>query len=941
MVLTLLVATTSAQTNDTIKTTNDEGKANGLLMDKLHNYVLQSATVSIYKAEDMKLLIFQLTNNWGRFKFEKLPVGVALRLVASNIGYKSVEKEFIIKNQAVPFAFDTIIMERQTTMLKEVTITETPPPLQMKGDTLEFNAAAFKLDTNAVVGDLLRKLPGVTVWNDGMITVNGKKISKLLVEGKEFFGGDPNIVISNISKEAVKKVQVYEDKNDPNKVNKNTFMNIALDKNKKNGYFGKLGYGMGTNNRKDGSGMINYFSPKSQYTIGGVYNNVNKTANDLSILVSQTSYKGNDLSTSYTSDFRKAGQTKFAAFGASGEYDFEDHANNPMDSNIVRGNYYQRNAVADIKQKTESISTLADNSTLHQNSDYTNHNNINDRGVNARYARKTGNQNLNTNFSVNRVNEENVSAQQNSSFNSVNSNESEGYDLQNKEQEKIMISGGFNWSTRRYSTNNGLKHRSLDMDLWYAFRHLNNNSNIKRSNIFTSTDTSESKNLDRLYQLRETNNWQNVNLRIYGINSLWKREPFILIDIINQLSFQNDKNNNIVSNKLQDKYQIYNPLTNINKEQTWNYQPGINFGKLIINKWDGRYSRQWNFNFLSQLQIFNLTNASGKDFQNITRSYSYFIPSAFIKHINEQSGEFVKTYIFSYNTSVRYQTIQQLVPLVDDINTYNIDRGNLGLNPSYTHNFLLSYTYRNSKEMNDFINEVSLNAKLIKGVITDKEYIDALGRSIHYFVNGDYSKTYSISDHLQKAFKSKENQLQWSGDVNLKYSESPSVVNDISYLYKNRGISASTDITYSYKDIFYTSIGEQYNYSQIKQMNLNNYNISNLQIFFNSTFAISQNIKLHTNIDFNSAKTNYTDKEFFTICNADIAYRFLKGANAELKFSALDLLHQNRDLINYFSDNRLFSQSVNTLQQYFMLSAAYFPRKFGLKKNKTNTSLKP
>ncbi|MFD2144812.1 hypothetical protein [Mucilaginibacter antarcticus] len=89
--------------------------------------------------------------------------------------------------------------------LNEVVITADVAPMQMRGDTLEFNAAAFKLDTNAVAEDLLRALPGVTVWADGIITVNGKKINELLVMGKSFFGGDNKIALQNIPKTLSRK----------------------------------------------------------------------------------------------------------------------------------------------------------------------------------------------------------------------------------------------------------------------------------------------------------------------------------------------------------------------------------------------------------------------------------------------------------------------------------------------------------------------------------------------------------------------------------------------------------------------------------------------------------------------------------------------------------------------------------------------------------------
>ncbi|QEC73518.1 Plug domain-containing protein [Arachidicoccus ginsenosidivorans] len=104
----------------------------------------------------------------------------------------------------------------------------------MNGDTLEFNADAFHLDPNAVAEDLLRKLPGVVVWGDGTITVHGREVSRVLVNGKPFFGGDTKVATQNLPKKAVEKVQVYQQsKNKDNPLDSITEVNIQLKKAKR------------------------------------------------------------------------------------------------------------------------------------------------------------------------------------------------------------------------------------------------------------------------------------------------------------------------------------------------------------------------------------------------------------------------------------------------------------------------------------------------------------------------------------------------------------------------------------------------------------------------------------------------------------------------------------------------------------------------------------
>lgn len=236
VLLSGLFLTSSAQKKDSTYV----GQITGAVKDSLHNLMLRSATLSIYKAENAQLLGYQLSNNFGKFQFKEMPVGTKLQVVMTYVGYQPYKKEFIIPKDTKQMDLKTLIAERAENNLKEVSISA-KPPMQMNGDTLEFNADAFKVEPNSTVEDLLRRLTGVTVWSDGLITVNGKKISNLYVEGKPFFGGAIKIATQNLPKDIVEKIQVYEDKGRPDEAAKEdpvTNMNIVLKKDKKSGLFG-------------------------------------------------------------------------------------------------------------------------------------------------------------------------------------------------------------------------------------------------------------------------------------------------------------------------------------------------------------------------------------------------------------------------------------------------------------------------------------------------------------------------------------------------------------------------------------------------------------------------------------------------------------------------------------------------------------------------------
>ena len=231
VLLSVTAFSTYAQeaTTKSVNTTVNPGIVKGILRDTAHNYVLRSATISVYKAADSALMNYQISNNYGEFIFKNLPVDTKLRLDVSYVGYQSFRKIFTIPAGKNELDLKTLIIVPRENMLEDVVISV--PPISMNGDTLEFNAAAFKLDSNAVVEDLLRKIPNITLWGDGQITVNGREVKSVLVNGKPFFGGDIKTATQNISKNALQKVQVYSTAlNKSNPLDSTLQMNLKLKK---------------------------------------------------------------------------------------------------------------------------------------------------------------------------------------------------------------------------------------------------------------------------------------------------------------------------------------------------------------------------------------------------------------------------------------------------------------------------------------------------------------------------------------------------------------------------------------------------------------------------------------------------------------------------------------------------------------------------------------
>ena len=151
-----------------------------------------------------------------------------------------------------------------------VTVNSKRAPVVMNNDTLEFNTENFKTQPNAVVEDLLKKLPGVTVDADGTVRVNGQKITRVLVNGKEFFTGDPKLATKNLDADAVDKVQVFDKKSDRavftgvDDGDSEKAINLKLKKDRNKSLFGKIAAGAGNDNHYDGQTNINKFNGDQQ-----------------------------------------------------------------------------------------------------------------------------------------------------------------------------------------------------------------------------------------------------------------------------------------------------------------------------------------------------------------------------------------------------------------------------------------------------------------------------------------------------------------------------------------------------------------------------------------------------------------------------------------------------------------------------------------------------
>lgn len=250
----------------------------GIVKDELGE-PLPQATLRLLVAKDSSFVAGAKANAGGAYKFSSVKTGKYL-VEASYIGYTtSYTPVQVAKSNVV---METINMSESSIMLKDVTVTGVKTQIKVMEDTVEFNADSYKTQPNAVVEDLLKRLPGVEVDSDGKITANGKTVSKILIDGKEFFSDDPKVASKNLPVNMVDKLQVVDRKSDLARLTgvddgeDETVINLTVKKGMQNGYFGSAEAGYGTEDRYTGSFNLNKFWNGNQVTLLGNLNNTNQ-----------------------------------------------------------------------------------------------------------------------------------------------------------------------------------------------------------------------------------------------------------------------------------------------------------------------------------------------------------------------------------------------------------------------------------------------------------------------------------------------------------------------------------------------------------------------------------------------------------------------------------------------------------------------------------------
>ncbi len=916
------------------KTVAQKGVIAGMVKDSADGYALQSVTVTLYQNADSSLLNYKITGEDGVFQFADIPLFTPVKIHFSYAGYQPFSKVITLDRVNKVYHFKNVLLSKSIGELETVVV-KAVAPITMNGDTLEINPAAFKLDSNAVVEDMLRRVPGITMWGDGTITVNGKKVSNVYVDGKLFFGNDPTLATQNLPKNTIDKIQVYrepdysKDNIDENSSDSLLTMNIKLKEDKKFGYFGKTGAGVGTHRRyeADASGLL--LNKKLRMGMGASTNNINKSA-DLQGMFSQGTFRNYNPSNRYVANFGGNGINNILFLGGNMQYDFTQ-LNNSRFSNQLSASYNYRNNNNTVNTQTDSRNSASNRvflQTANQNNNTTSNAHNGRVGYNKRDQDKDFS--VNANFSAS----ENENSSQNSSQKSV---EGPGVVSQNKsttisrgENNKVGFSVNYR---NKDDDDRNLKSFGIQYNLSLGD---NQNRRTTQSEFVSFENAGQNQSFNRLYDDNVTSinsgldiNYNALKRLLFGNFSLWG----INMVFGNGFSYSKSASRILVSDfdAATQQYISNNLLTNNNTVIQIQDRPSLRISKNFSKRLSGRFNRHINIAASGQGQFLSERNQSNFEYRNITRSYQFFTPSASARYEYQKFDRYTFETALSANQSYAIPSVDQLRPIVDLINQYSINLGNPDLKPSQSNQLDFSFDYRTEKPTSrvDYNFRISAGTGRMFDAIVDSGYFDAEGRRTGYLINMNGVKSYSAELKAGTSLKMKSNNvlqldysINWSNNVSPNFVDGVCTVNNINRIANNISV-------------FYT-FGE-WGTLQVAQNISTNSSLQSgktLKSLKNTNYSTQGNLNINLFRDFTVSNSfsyikNSTTGQASALWNAFATCRFLKSKQAEVKLSAMDILKQNQNIETTASVNNVSTTIANGLQQFFIITFSYYPRKFG------------
>jgi hypothetical protein len=877
----------------------------GKVLDKKDESAIEMATIRLLNAKDSALVQGCFTDEKGYYTLNKIKNGNYI-LEVRFLGYLTQCRNISVADKAL--VLRTVFLSESQKVLKEVEVRGMTAQMAVKGDTIEYNTAAFKTAENAVVEDLLKKLPGVVVDADGKITVNGEEIKKVRVDGKKFFGDDIQMATKNIPVDMVDKVQVVDQKSEMAQLtgfeddNTERIINLTIKANRKKGIFGNISAGGGADKdgefRYDNNAFLNIMRGESQTALIAGANNTN----------TQRSGRGRD------------GMTGGGGGGITETQNIGINNNTEINKNLkIGGNSSYNHTTNTSESSSEKTNYLSDTTESQTNNE-----------SKARRENHQANMRLELEWNIDTLSTLIVQPE---------INYTRGFS--DSRSEYVNYTDGDSISYGK--TNNNSVSNGLDGNLRFIFSR---KSKVKKGRTFTanlygslSQSDSDGKNYSKKYTLEtdsttlvdqrteNTSKSYSTDLRTSFVEPLWDLKNFIEIStsfrssIRSAEKMQYDKDDEGVYNVLDTTYSnrfdnyFFNEALELNfrhQDQSYNYMLGIK---------------------AEPSQTYSTTDyLSGSDVDRNISVVNYS-PTASFRY-NFGRKKFAR---LEYRGRTSQPSIEQMQPVKNNNNLMNETVGNMDLNPSFEQSLRLMYSSFNQERYSSF--SAGLNGAITKDALVTNSVYDETGKQYSQTVNSE-KMPFNASANVMFNTPIIKNRLQFNTRSEISYQQKYGysiTTTDIDAdnlilgnlgKTKNAGANQNLSLTFT-TDVVEVGLRGTVKYSSTENTLTNKdqettdwTGSGNLNLHLPYSFTVSNDLSYTTREGYSS----YTKDEWVWNASVDKSVFKKKGT---LSLKLYDILQQKLNVSETIGDNYRTLSKYNTLTSYFTLSFTYKIAKFG------------
>jgi len=862
-------------------------RVKGRITNKDSPQPLADATVALLYVKDSSRVASAFTDNNGMFLLEGVRAG-RYQLYITYLGYQPLLQPVTVTATDTLIDLGVMALYGTGVNLKTVEIVQIRSPMVIKKDTLEFNAAFYKTRENAVIEELLKKLPGIQVAPDGTITVNGETVKRILVDGKPFFGDDPKLATRNLPADMIDKVQLIDRKSDLAQFTgiddgkREKAINITVKRNRKGRFLGKLAAGYGTDERFAASGNLNRFSEGEQLSILGGANNVNN-ASFLEGSGQGPGSGGNGITKSWNSGI--------------------NYSKDISEKLKVSGSYVVNNSRTENERSSARQNLLPDTSFYYNQDAYAVNNNTSHYLDTRAEFRPDSMHLLTLESNFRHAATDNF---QESLYESLGGNQ------------QLVNSGTtrntYNSSAPSFHTSLSFAKkfhkpgRALKSNLTYGYNSSRQEGYNRSYNLFVvpggdiDSDTLDQRNdMDSRHRL--------LSLYTSYTEPLFKDHFLELVYVY--------RHNHTLADKLTYDYnaakKIYDRL-NDSLSNSFENTTNVHLAGMNIHARKASYYYYLGFS----LQFNGLNNYNISERERLNQHTTNFAPFAVLDYAFTDNNRLH----FTYSGGALTPTAEQLQPVPDNSNPLYIKQGNPDLKPAFLHSIMMDYKALTPTTMYAFT--ASINTAITKGKIVEANWFDSLGRQVSQPQNVDGA--YSINANLVNTFPLKKLQTAINLNTALGFKRDINYINGVKGNMDNFNITQGLGFNYTHKQLFDIGLAGNVNYNGVRyalQKN-NNTNYFNYSCSLIGNLNLPWGFSLGGNLDYrlNTGRAAGYNQDV-TMLSAFIS-KSLFHKKALIKLQGFDLLNRNVSISRNVGESYIEDVQTRVLQRFFMLSFSYF-----------------